>query len=462
MVTPRSYSRALVVLVVLTGTFASSVTITILTIAIPAIAASLGTSVADAAWVLLAPIVISALTAPAAGRAADRFGRKRMWLIGFGVATAGIVTSALAWTLPVLIGARVMTGIGTALALPAGLAIAVAEYEPEHQGVPLGWWTSITALAPALGVLIGGFAVEHLSWRWLFWGQLPFVLAALGLGAVVFREQRAPAAGRFDVAGAILGGAAVFGFLLAINRGGSWGWTSPLTLGCATLTVVAVPWFVVVQRRAELPILPVKLLAAPAIRWAVINRVCVNAAYMGSFIVLPVLLMQVGGWSPTTVALALSPRPIAMSIAGPAAGFLSLRFGAVRLVVLGSLCLTAGVGYLTQLTPDSPYIWLFFALVAMGVGLGAGGTATSSIVTARTNVDELGATSGFLSVAASVANSLGMALMLAVVSIAGGETSVTAFHWAFGAGTAIAAIGAWSAIMLARSSAPTETCPPRR
>jgi len=447
----QSHPRGLVVAVVLVGAFASSVTITILTIAISAIAVDLGTSVADTAWVLLAPIVLSALAAPSTGRAADRYGRKRMWLVGFAIAGAGIVGSAVAWSLPVLIAARVLTGVGTALALPAGLAIAVAEYEPARQSLPIGWWTSVTALAPAAGVLIGGFAVEHLSWRWLFYGQLPFVIAAFGLGAVVFRETRGPRNGRFDIEGAILGGAAVFGFLLVINRGSSWGWRSPATIGCALLSAIAAPWFVRVQRRAVQPIVPIKLLAIPAVRWALLNRVFVNAAYMGSFIILPVLLMEVGGWGAATVALALSPRPIAMGLAGPTAGWLAVRFGPERLVVVGSLLLTAGVSYLAFLAPGAPYVFLLLALVAMGIGLGAGSTAASAIVTASTEASELGTTSGFLAVAASVANSLGMATLLAVVAAAGGERSQTSFHWAFGAGAIIAALGAWSAIMLARA-----------
>jgi len=439
-------------MVVLVGAFASSMTITILTIAIPAIALDLKQSVADTAWVLLAPIVISALAAPSTGRAADRYGRKRMWLVGFAVATLGIIGSALAWSLPVLIGARVMTGVGTAFALPAGLAIAVAEYDPKEQSMPLGWWTSVTALAPAAGVLIGGFAVEHLSWRWLFYGQLPFTCAAFILGAIVFRETREPRTGRFDIEGAILGGAAIFGFLLVINRGTSWGWTSWPTIGCGLLAAVTAPWFVVVQRRAEVPILPVKLLKIPAIRWAILNRSFLSAAYMGSFIILPVLLMEVGGWGAAAVALALSPRPIAMGLAGPAAGWLAVRFGPKRLAVVGSFTLTLGVGYLALFVPSSPYVFLLFALIAMGVGLGTGATATSTVVTSNSDISELGTTSGFLSVTSSVSVSLGMAVMLAVVAMAGGETSQNAFHWAFGVAACLAALGAWSAVMLARTT----------
>ena len=433
---------------VLVGAFATTATITILTIAIPAIARDLGTSVGDTAWVLLAPIVVSALVSPSSGRAADAYGRKRMWLLGFGIAGIGVALSAVASSLTMLIAARVITGAGTALALPAGLAIAIAEYEPAEQGIPIGWWTSTTALAPAAGVLIGGFAVEHLSWRWLFYGQLPLIAATLALALIVFREHRVDGKGGFDYLGALLGGVAIFALLLAVNRGHLWGWTSPPIIACLTAFVVSTPWFVVVERRAANPVLPVSLLADPVIKWAVLNRLFLHSAYMGSFIVIPVLLMELGGWAPVAVAMALLPRPIAMGIAGPIAGVLTTRLNPARLSVFGSIGVAAGVAYLAFLTPTSPYAFLLLALVAMGFGLGMGGTAASSIVTSRTHVDELGTVSGFLGVVGSVATSLGMATMVSVISIAGGETRAEAFQWSFGVGAALALLGVVSSVAL--------------
>lgn len=450
--TARTYSRRIILSVVLVGAFATTATITILTIAVPEIARDLGTSVGDTAWVLLAPIVVSALASPSSGRAADAYGRKKMWLLGFGVAGIGVAMSAVAPSLPILIAARVTTGLGTALALPAGLAIAVAEYDPREQGIPIGWWTSTTALAPAAGVLAGGFAVEHLSWRWLFYGQLPLIAITLALATIVFREHETKDDGKFDVPGAVLGGVAIFALLLAVNRGHVWGWTSPPIVACYAALAVCAPWFVVVERRAIHPVLPVELLGDRVIRLAVLNRVFLSAAYMGSFIIIPVLLIELGGWAPVAVALALSPRPVAMGIAGPIAGALTTRLNPARLCLYGAIGVTGGVAYLAFLTPTSPYVFLLLALVAMGFGLGTSGTAASSIVTSRTHVDELGTVSGFLGVAGSVATSLGMALMVSVVSIAGGEHSAQAFRWSFGVGAGIGLLGVVTAIALLAAS----------
>lgn len=436
------------VLGVLIGALATTITITILTIALPPIAHDLDASVTDTAWVLLAPIVVSALVSPSSGRIADRVGRKRMWMVGFTIAGAGILASALAPNLTVLIAARVVTGVGTAFALPAGLAIAVAEYEPAERGLPLGWWTSTTALSPAAGVLLGGVAVEHLSWRWLFWGQLPLIAAALLWGALVFREQRDPRPGRFDWKGALLGGAAVFGVLIAINRGSAWGWSSAPIITCIVMAVVCAPAFVWVERRAETPVFPLRLLRDAQVKWAVVSRVFIHGAYMGSFVVLPVALMEIGLWTPAAVALGLSPRPIALGLSGPVAGALTTRRNPARITMVGALTLASGVAYLVVMQPNGPYVALCIALVAMGIGLGLSATASGAIVTSRTDEADLGMVSGFLGVVSAVSNSIGMAVMLSVVTLAGGEKELSAFHWAFGVGAGMAVAGAVATVFL--------------
>jgi MFS family permease len=268
----------------------------------------------------------------------------------------------------------------------------------------------------------------------------------------VFREEYGERAGRFDTAGAVVGGAAIFGLLIAVNRGATWGWSAPATVACLGLFAVGAVVFAVVERRADQPVYPIALMRDRAIRWAVVSRGAVQAAYMGSFNVLPVLHIEVGHWAPATVALALSPRPLAMGISGPVAGGLVARTNPVRLCIIGSAAVLAGVVTLVGVHPDGAYVVLLAALVAKGVGLGVAGTAASAIITARTPEPELGAISGFLSIVTSVANALGMAVLLSVVAIAGGETGAASFQWAFAAGAVLAAVGLAAALALRRGA----------
>jgi MFS family permease len=436
---------------VLLGAFAANVTLTILTIALHPIARAFHADVGDAAWITLAPIVVSALVAPTAGQAADSLGRKRMWTLGLTLELVGIGLSAAAWSLPVLIGARIVSGIGSALALPAGAALVLSHYEPARRSIPLGWWTSTMALSPAAGVLIGGLVVEHLSWRWLFLGQIPMIAVAIVLGLALFREQRVAKTAPFDSAGAALGGVVIFGLLIAVNRGTVWGWTSPAILACVTLAAVAVPLFCAVERRAPRPVLPIALLRDPIVRWSVLNRALLSSAYMGSFIVLPVWLIELRDYSPAIVALALAPRPIAMGLAGPVAGILSERANPIALVMVGSIAVTLPIVYLAAMPVAAPYAILFVALVIKGTGLALAGTATGALVAARTHVDELGTVSGFLGIVGSIANSLGMALMISLVAMAGGEHTASAYRWSFGVGAALAGTSVAAALALSRT-----------
>lgn len=445
-------NRGWVLFVVLLAAFTTNLTLTILTIALVPIAEDFGASVSDAAWITLAPIVITAILTPAAGRAADRFGRKRVWMSGFVVSIVGIVASGVAPSLGALVTARILTGAGVAAVTPAGLALATAAWPPATRGIPIGWWTSTVALSPALGVIVGGFVVDYLSWRWLFFLQLPLALFALVLAARVLREDEPTSTAPFDVLGATLGAALVLSLLFGVNRLPAWGWTSPAVLGCLVVFLVSLPLFVRAARDAQEPVVPLEVLADPTMRRALSARALASAVYMGSFMILPVLLMEVGGWAPATVALALAPRPAAMALVGPFVGRLSTRVDPGRLAVVGGGLLTVAIAGLALYEPSSSYGWLLAALVLKGAALACTHTGTATLVTARAPRAELGTVSGILAMTTSVANALGMALLLSLLGAFGGETDASAYRWAFGLGAVGAGLATLSAARLSQKT----------
>lgn len=444
--------RRWVLFVVLLAAFTTNLTLTILTIALVPIAEHFAASVSDAAWITLAPIVVTAVLTPAAGRAADRFGRKRVWMSGFVVSILGIAASGVAPSLGALIAARVVTGAGVAAVTPAGLALATAAWPPAKRGLPIGWWTSTVALSPALGVIVGGFVVDYLSWRWLFYLQLPLALIALVLAARMLRDEPATSSAPFDGLGAVLGAALVFALLFGVNRGPAWGWSSPAVLACGLVFFVSVPLFVVAERRAAEPVVPLELLTDPPMRSALAARALASAVYMGSFMILPVLLMEVGGWAPAAVALALAPRPAAMALVGPFVGRFSTRVDPARLATAGGLLLTFALTGLALYSPASSYLWLLAALILKGAALACTHTGTATIVTARAPDAELGTVSGMLAITTSVANALGMALLLSLLGAFGGEAESSAYQWSFGIGAAGAALATLTAARLCRAS----------
>ncbi|MFW6049532.1 MAG: MFS transporter [Myxococcota bacterium] len=442
--------RAILAAVSLAG-FATNLTLTVLTIAVKPIASHFGGTASDAAWITIGPMVVTAVLTPAASRAADTYGRKRVWLAGFGLAIAAMAASGAAWSLSALVVARLVTGVGISCVFPAGLAIAVSAYPAHQRGLPVGLWTSVMALSPAAGVIVGGLLIDHLSWRWLFFAQLPLAIVAFVLAAVVFEEERDPVPGRFDREGAVLVAGVVLALLLAINRGTAWGWLSWPTLLCAALAVAGWPLFLAVERRATNPVIPLPLFRDPVVRWAIISRSILNGVYMGVFLVLPLYLLEVAEWSAGTVALALVPRPLAMGIAGPLAGRLARPGNVGPSAIAGALAIVVPTTYFALLEPDWPYALLAGALVLQGVGLGLMHTASASVVAWRAPDAELATASGVLSITATLANSVGMALLLSLVALAGGEDAPSAYRLAFGVGAALAAVGVLGSATFSRT-----------
>jgi EmrB/QacA subfamily drug resistance transporter len=436
------WSRRAVLAVVLLAAFSTNLTLTILTIALAPIALDLGVSIGDVAWVTLAPMVVSAVVTPAAGRIADRWGRKKTWFLGVGVATFGMLASGLAPSLPWLIAARVVTGTGTALVMPSGLAIASSAWSREEQSVPLGYWTSTMAFSPTLGIVLGGFAIEYATWRVLFFAQLPIALVALVMAVSVLPTDvpSTEDARAFDYQGAAVGALGVLAALLWMVRAPQWGFLSLEALLALGVAVVTLAWFWRIEKRAEEPVLPPPIFERQLTRRALLSRSVVQAVYMGSFLITPVLLTRIAGWSPGVVAAALLPRPIAMGIVGPLAGLLIRRSGVSLPTQVGAGLVAAGCAYHAWFTPEMPYLWLALALVAQGAGLALASTATAAAVTSDSAARDLGASSAALGLTTALANAGGMALLLGALEALGGDAVPAAYGGAFAlaAGLALA------------------------
>lgn len=448
---PLRGRRGLTLFVVLLALFSVNLTLTILTIAIEPISRDFGTSEAATAWITLAPIVVTALVTPAAGRAGDYYGRRRLWLFGMFTVVAGMALSGLAPTLGVLIAARVITGVGVGCVMPSGLALSAGAYPPEERGIAVGWWSGVAGFSPAVGVIVGGIIIEFVSWRIMFAAQLPIGIAAIVLGLIVFAENRGESTGRFDTPGAILGGVSVFAFMLAVNQGGDWGWTSAATIGLFVVSAATLAIFIRVEAHAENPVIPLDFFADRPIRWTIVTRGFLMGAYMGSFIILPLFLINAGGWAAGLAALALAPRPLSMSITGPIAGKLSTRLDPAKLNLLGACGICLAILGLVAVQASTAYWILLIVLIVKGVGLGLSAASTGAIATSRTPADELGSMSGTLSITNAVANSLGMAVMLGIVTSIG-IANDSAYDIAFGFGAVIAFAGVLASGFLLRAT----------
>jgi DHA2 family methylenomycin A resistance protein-like MFS transporter len=445
--TPSPRARFALV-VSLWGVFVSNVTLTVLLVALPQIARELNAPMASTNWVSLAPLLAVAAGTPLAGGLTDRFGAKRIWVSGFVLTLIGIVGSAFAPDLFSLILARFVTGVGSALFMPAALAIISALYPPSARTTPIGYWTSTVAISPLLGVVVGGYLTELLGWRTLFHAQLamglPALIAGWNLPSQHVVQRRA-----FDWAGSLAAALAAAALLCLFSSVGPRAWM-------ALLVVLASCWLVLVERRAEAPIFPPALLAIPSVRQALLSRFTMSFTYMGSFMILPYLLATVWKQTPSQVALALAIRPFSMGVAGALAGKLARRFGTPALTIAGAWLILlacfafAGLGG-TRSGLDQLLLALGLALAGFGLGVGSPGAVAS--VSARVELSQLGTVSGLMTLTATLANALGMAGMFALVELGGGVQRAEAYRLSNLGGALMAGLALYAGYAMRRHEA---------
>ena len=436
-----------VLVTVCTGLFASGLTITALTTAVPFIRRDFGTSLAAITWVVSAPFLFRSIFVPAFGKVADRAGRRRTWLVGFAVSTVASLACGFAPSVGVLIACRAIAAIGSAAVVPSSLALIAVVFDPDERVKAFGWWSATSALAPVVGVVAGGRVVEAFGWRWLFYGQFPFAVVALVLGAFVLRESRGERA-PFDYGGTILSVLGLGSLILVLNRGpvGEWAWGSLPTVAVTAFAIACLVGFVMVERRVESPILLIDLFKRRPFAAGVAANFFGNFAYMGGFFVTSLMLAEPAlfGFDAGEVALAVAPRAAALGIMGPVAGYLAARYGGRRMATLGMVLVGASMLILASLDAGSTYVWILPGLVISGIGLGLVGPPSVAAVTNEAATDDLGAAGAAVNLGASFGSSMGTATMQAVLgatAASAGSPGMHAYSMAFLAGAVATGLG---------------------
>ena len=437
---------------VLSGLFATGWTITSLTAALPFIRDEFGTGNAAVSWVVAAPFLLRSVFVPAFGKVGDLAGRKRVWMIGFAASTLFNVLSGFAPNIGFLIVTRVLAAVAGAAVAPTSMALIAEAFEPEERVKAMGYWSATIAVSPLAGVITGGFLIEAFSWRWLFYSQFPFGIFALVVGAIVLRESKAPVRQRFDYPGAVLSIVGLGALLLVCNQGADWGWTSSGIMWAAAIAVVGISAFAWVETHTAYPVLPVQYLRNAPFMAAVVMNAFGQFAYMGSFFITSLMFRDVFAYTAAGVSLAVAPRAAALGVMGPLGGAFTKRLGGRRMAVAGMVCIVGSTFLLATVDAGTSYLaGILPGLVIAGFGLGLIGPQASATVTNVADPGDLAAASGALAMFVSAGQSMGIALMQAMVAVKAGSgvaASADAYSFSYFVAGVVSMVGLAAAFFI--------------
>jgi len=440
----------------LLGVFTASFTITVLTVSLADIAKDLGSTASVLTWAVTGPSLAMAVLGPIAGKLADRIGARTVYLWSLAGVALFSFLAILAWNAPSLIAARFIGAALGAAAGPSALAMINRSFPPERRAQALGYWSLVGAGAPVLGVVVGGPLVDAFGWRAIFVLQTPIAVASLVIGFVVLPRSSRGDKQRFDIAGAALLAGGVGSFLVALNRGPEMGWTSPLVLGAFLMGPVLLVGFVMAERRAVSPLLPLRYFRNRNFSFPITNQFLTNFTYMGGFILTPLLLHEVLGYSTTKTGLVSIVRPLAFSIVGPIAGYLVIRLGERVIGIFGSLVLALSMVGLAAVTASSSLMWIEVALVLSGIGMGACAPAMIASVANAVDNRDLGVAGAASQTMSQVGVVAGMQILLTVQATTEAAHGVRSYAIAYyvGCGVALAAAVAAGFVRRTRHAAP--------
>jgi EmrB/QacA subfamily drug resistance transporter len=386
-------------------------------VAIPTIERSLHLSLAGLEWVVSSYILVFAGLLLAGGRLADLYGRRRLFLIGLTIFTLASLGAGLSGSGAVLIGARLVQGLGAAMVVPTTLAIIMATFkDTRERTTAIGAWTAIGAMALAFGPLIGGFISQHLHWGWIFFINVPVGIIAFVIAALSVDESRDPSVVRhLDVPGLISSAVALFGLTYALIEGHDKGWTSPLIIGAFALAAVAGAAFAATESAAAHPMVEMRLFRSRVFAGGTVTMMLWAFGIFGIYFFTSIYLQTILGFSPTKAGLAFVPMALCMALFASLAGPVSRLLRPGQTVAIGMAVMAGGLYLFSRLGADATFASLLPGFLIFGAGAGMMNVPLTNAVLHSMPAERSGVASALLNASREVAGLLGITVIGAVL-----------------------------------------------
>jgi EmrB/QacA subfamily drug resistance transporter len=427
----------------------------VVTTALPSIRKDLGGALGDLEWTVSAYTLTFAVLLMFGAALGDRFGRRRLFLVGLTVFTGASAAAAMAGGIDSLIAARAVQGVGAAIMMPLTLTLLTAAVPAAKRGMAYGIWGAVNGLAVASGPLIGGSLTEHVSWHWIFWLNVPLGLALLPLARLRLAESHGTGA-PLDIPGTVLASGGLFGIVYGLVRGPADGWTSSLVLTGLFAGTALLIGFVLYSTRAKNPMLPMRLFRSRAFSGINVASLLMFLGMFGSICLLSQFMQGVLGYSPTEAGLRMLPWTGMPMLVAPVAGVLSDRMGGRPVVAAGLFLQAAGLGWMASVVaPGVSYTAQLPALIISGIGMGLYFAPAANLVMSSVLPKEQGIASGANNALREVGGALGIAVMSSIFSAQGGyesaQTFVNGLQPALITGSAVVALAAAATLLIPRN-----------
>ncbi|HEY6701282.1 MAG TPA: MFS transporter [Pseudolabrys sp.] len=436
------FHPSLVLLATSLSVLLAQIDTSVVNLALKSIAADLQTGVSQMQWVVDAYNLAYASLLLTGGTLGDLFGRRRIFLFGIALFTGGTLICALAPNAAALITGRIISGVGAAFALPMSLVLLSLAYpDREERAHALGVWASCNGLAFIIGPTMGGWLVDSIGWRSIFYMTLPACAAALLLTFRAVNESAEPEGRRLDLPGQVLAIIGLGGFAIAAIEGSHWGWSAPLILTIlgSALALLAFIW---VEARTPGPLLPLSLLGQRVFSAALAVAGLMTFGMYALLFIMPLYFQTVRGSSPFVAGLELLPMSVSFAVVSQFVGYFTNRLGPRTIMTAGMACMGFGALALAGISMDATLVTIEAALIVVGIGLGLNTAPVNGVAVAAVPSARSGTASGVLNTARMVGATLGVAILGSLFAAYAGQQASAGANFLPGLRAAMCAAGA--------------------